>query len=147
MGNQVDEAMAAIAAVHSPARERLPFRRPSLGGTIEWAGRDWVCHVGFDPQGRAREIFLDCGKTGADVTVLMHDACVLASIALQGGWSAAELGRSLGRLSRPVLGSDRVTDEGPATPIGHALALAARLEAEHGKSMAQMQAALEAALP
>lgn len=78
-------------------RARLPNRRLQIAETIEWQGRTWLLGIGFDPEGRAREVFLDGVKTGADYEALLDDACILASMLLQHDCPAADVASTLGR--------------------------------------------------
>lgn len=79
------------------ARTPLPNRRLQIAETIEWQGRTWLLGIGFDPEGRAREVFLDGVKTGADYEALLDDACILASMLLQHDCAAVDIASTLGR--------------------------------------------------
>lgn len=67
-------------------REALPQRRQSI--TFEFrvdGGLLYQATVGYYPDGRPGEIFLDSSKSGTDVQVNMRDAAIAISFALQYG--------------------------------------------------------------
>ncbi len=111
----------------SPARTRLPNRRPSVTQTLEVANQFVNATVGFDEHGRPRELFLMAGKEGSMLNALLADAAVVISVALQHSVSSEALARSVGRLpAGPVAPSDLdqpQTEKLPASPIGAALDL------------------------
>ncbi len=117
----------------TPARSRLPNRRPAYTETLEVDGQAFEATVGFDPEsGQPRELFLTAGKDGSMLNALLADAAVVISIALQHGIPAAALTKSVGRLpAGPVTPADL---EGPrpgrvpASPIGAALDLVSVFE-------------------
>ncbi len=114
-------------------RAHLPNRRPSHLETLEVAGQTFEVCVGFDPAtGEPREVFLNGAKEGSQFLVLMADAAILISIALQHGIRPAAMAKSMNRLpplevepgSLEQLGASMA----PASPIGAALDLLCRLE-------------------
>ncbi len=111
----------------TPARTRLPNRRPAHTETLEVDGQAFEATVGFDEHGRPREIFLMAGKEGSLLNSMLADAAVVISVALQHGVSSEALARSVGRLpAGPVAPSDLdqpQTEKLPASPIGAALDL------------------------
>ncbi len=117
----------------TPARSRLPNRRPAYTETLEVDGQAFEATVGCDPEdGSPRELFLTAGKEGSMLNALLADAAVVISIALQHGIPAAALTKSVGWFP-----ADRVTPadlEGPrpgrvpASPIGAALDLVSSFE-------------------
>ncbi len=122
----------------SPARTRLPNRRPSHSETLEVAGQTFTGTVGFDPEdGRPRELFLNAGKEGSLINAMLADAAVVISVALQHGIPAQSLAKSIGRLPEgQVTPAD--LDEGkparfPASPIGAALDLLKTFENGTGR--------------
>lgn len=119
-----------------PKRLALPDRRLALTEVLAFEGRDYLLGVGFYTDGRAGEIFLDGTKIGSEGERLLADACVLASLMLQGGWDAAKLAGHLGR-----------EGTGPGSPnasaLGAALRAAAALEGEVAKGIRQAHKALE----
>jgi hypothetical protein len=108
-----------------PKRLALPERRLAVTERLAFEGRVYLVGVGFYPSGRVGEIFLDGTKIGSEAERLLDDACVLASLMLQGGLRAAELAGHLGRE-----GTSAGTRS--ASALGAALEAAARLEAEAG---------------
>ncbi|CAA7621132.1 ribonucleotide reductase [Magnetospirillum sp. UT-4] len=102
-------------------RQRLPNRRLCLTETLEWCEHTWLMNVGFDVDGRVREVFIDGNKVGSLFEGLLDDACVLVSHLLQIGRTPADLVRRLG-------GSEAE----PASPIGLVARQLARLEADAG---------------
>ncbi len=117
----------------TPARSRLPNRRPAYTETLEVDGQAFEATVGFDPEdGSLHELFLTTGKEGSMLNALLADAAVVISIVLQHGISAAALTKSVGRLpAGPVTPADL---EGPrpgrvpASPMGAALDLVSVFE-------------------
>lgn len=96
-------------------RRTLPTRRPNRTIATEWNGHSFSLTVGFDPAtGSVLEVFADTAK-GGDMQAAIADACVVISIALQHGITAAELAKSLGQV--PVLWGEE-GQSGPASPIG-----------------------------
>ncbi len=70
----------------TPARSRLPNRRPAYTETLEVDGQAFEATVGFDPEsGQPRELFLTAGKEGSLLNALLADAAVVISVALQHG--------------------------------------------------------------
>lgn len=69
-------------------RELLPQRRRSL---------TYQATIGYYPDGRPGEIFLDCSKSGADVQIAARDSAIIAAFALQHGVSIEAMRRALTR--------------------------------------------------
>ncbi len=70
----------------TPARSRLPNRRPAYTETLEVDGQAFEATVGFDPEsGQPRELFLTAGKEGSLLNALLADAAVVISVAFQHG--------------------------------------------------------------
>ncbi len=85
-------------------RTPLPNRRQNVHERIEWGGKDgpsrtWNLCIGFDRAGQAKEVFIDGEKQGSDYEGLLDDTCILMSILLQRGVSAASLSASIGDAS------------------------------------------------
>ena len=120
----------------TPARARLPNRRPSHVETLEVNGQTVTACVGYDPETcQPREVFLNGGKEGSDFDAMLSDAAVVISIALQHGIPAAELAKHIGRA--PALSTEpgaflRLAGTEPASSIGAVLDLLCRLEQEQG---------------
>jgi hypothetical protein len=94
-----------------PTRERLPNRRPNETLGFEHNGSQYRLSIGYFPDNRPGEIFLnhDCGDSLLDV--LTSDAAILASLALQYGCSLETIAYALKRDARGLA----------ASPIGAAL--------------------------
>jgi hypothetical protein len=93
------------------SRERLPNRRPNETVGFEHNGSRYRLSIGFFPDGRPGEVFLnhDCGDSLLDV--LASDAAISVSLALQFGCSLDAIKHALKRDSRGTA----------ASPIGEAL--------------------------
>lgn len=99
-------------------RTPLPHRRPSLTRDLTFRGQPLTVTVGFDPEGRAKEVFAVGPKEGSDMAHTIADACVVISIALQHGIAPAELAKSLGSVPSRGAGEERAA---PASVIGAVL--------------------------
>ncbi len=65
----------------TPARSRLPNRRPAYTETLEVDGQSFEATVGFDPEdGSPHELFLTTGKEGSMLNALLADAALGISI-------------------------------------------------------------------
>ena len=109
------------------ARDRLPDRRMQITERVEWNGWTLLFSIGFATDGSAREIFADGSKSGHHIEDLLDDACVLVSLCLQNGYRAADLADHVGR--------DGPDSGQAASPIGTAVACAARVEAQAGDAI------------
>jgi hypothetical protein len=96
-----------------PARDLLPNRRHAETIPFELDGSQYRLTVGFYPDGRVGEVFLnhDCGDSFLDV--MSSDAAILASLALQFGCPLEAITHAL---KRDIRGT-------AASPIGAALDL------------------------
>jgi hypothetical protein len=94
-----------------PARDRLPNRRPAETLAFDRDGSKYRMTVGYFPDGRPGEIFLNADRVDSLLDVLTSDAAILASLALQHGCSLHEITHALKRDSRGAA----------ASPIGAAL--------------------------
>src|SRR5882757_3829844 len=94
-----------------PARDRLPNRRPAETIAFERGGSRYCLTVGFFPDGRPGEVFLNADRANSLLDVLASDAAILASLALQHGCSLQEITHALKRDSRGEA----------ASPIGAAM--------------------------
>lgn len=105
-------------------RRRLPNRRPGEGREITVAGRGYHVMAGFDAAGRPREIFIRDGRPGSAMDMLLDDASVVISIALQSGCRPGALSKTLSRLPaappRPE-DLDSAAARVPASIIGAAI--------------------------
>ncbi len=112
----------------TPARARLPDRRPSHLETLEVGGQVITACVGFDPvTGQPRELFLNGGKEGSQFDAMLADAATIISVALQYGVPVAALAKSVGRAPNTATtpGSLDQLNAGrlPASALGAALDL------------------------
>ncbi len=121
-------ASTALTLSLSKGRVELPGRRQSVIETLDWGGAEWLLGVGFDRQGRVRELFVDGATVGSEMEALLDDGCILLSLLLQHGFDVAALARHLGR--------DGIDPAAPAASVlGLVAALAARIEAEAGEAV------------
>ena len=96
-------------------RATLPQCRPNITRVVQWDGHEFSVTIGIDPAtGQPAEVFADTAK-GGQMQATIADACVVISIALQHGVTAADLAKSLGRV--PVLWGDEGATQ-PASPVG-----------------------------
>ena len=68
-----------------PDRERLPNRRAASTFDIEASGLRYTVTLGYYPDGRIGEIFLENHKQGSQAGIMASDAAIAASLALQHG--------------------------------------------------------------
>jgi hypothetical protein len=92
-------------------RERLPNRRSNETLGFEHDGSRYRLSIGFFPDDRPGEIFLNHDRSDSLLDALASDAAILASLALQHGASLQDIRHALRRNSRGE----------PASPIGAAL--------------------------
>jgi hypothetical protein len=95
----------------TPPRDRLPNRRPAITFTFERDRSLYQVTIGYFPDGRVGEIFLNADRAESLLDVLTHDAAILASLALQHGCPLETITHALKRHARGVA----------ASPIGAAL--------------------------
>ena len=98
-------------AAHQSARKRLPNRRSAQTIAFERDGSHYQMTVGFYPDGRPGEIFLNHDRSDSLLDVLTSDAAILASLALQHGCTLETIAHALKRDGRGVA----------ASPIGAAV--------------------------
>lgn len=99
------------APADKPDRDCLPNRRPALSTSFERDGARFEMTIGYYPDGRAGEIFLNADRANSLLDFLMSDAAILASLALQYGCPLDDIRHALKRDARGVA----------ASPIGAAL--------------------------
>jgi hypothetical protein len=99
------------AAADKSARNRLPDRRNAVTTTFHRDGASFEMTVGYYPDGRVGEVFLNADRANSLLDFLMSDAAILASLALQYGAPLDEIMHALKRDARGVA----------ASPIGAAL--------------------------
>ncbi len=121
----------------TPARSRLPNRRPAYTETLEVDDQAFEATVGIDECGRPREMFMVAGKEGSMLNGMLADAAILISVALQHGIPAAVIAKSVGQLpAGPVTPVDLESFQPgrvPASPIGAALDFVSFLEREQAE--------------
>jgi hypothetical protein len=112
-------------------REKLPARRPTLTVETSWRSHAFSISIGFDYDGRPREMFADAEKPTSDFQAVLADSCIVISIALQFGCTLEELAKSMG--STETYDAGEPVEE-PSSPVGHILnaAIQAVAEAHHG---------------
>jgi hypothetical protein len=98
-------------AADKPARNRLPNRRPAETFAFERDRSRYEMTVGFYPDGRVGEIFLNADRADSLLDVLTSDAAIIASIALQFGCPLDAIRHALKRDGRGTA----------ASPIGAAM--------------------------
>jgi hypothetical protein len=92
-------------------RERLPNRRPNETQEFDRDGINVRVTTGFKPDGSIGELFLNADRSDSMLDVLMSDAAIIASIALQHGVSVRQLAHAIKRDKFGIA----------ASPIGAAL--------------------------
>jgi len=92
-------------------RLRLPNRRRTETFELEVGGLKYAATIGYFPNGRVGEVFLQNNKPGSQSDSNARDAAVAASLALQFGCPLETLRRAL---LRDVQGR-------PSTPLGAAV--------------------------
>jgi hypothetical protein len=92
-------------------RDLLPTRRASENRALAQNNLNFQMTIGFYPDGRPGEIFLNAEHANSLLDVLAHDAAILASLALQFGCPLDTLRHAVKRDSRGAA----------ASPIGEAL--------------------------
>lgn len=78
-------------------RERLPNRRPNETQEFDRDGIRITLTVGYRPNGEVGEIFLNADRADSMLDVLMSDAAIIASIALQYGVSLRQIAHAIKR--------------------------------------------------
>ena len=97
---QVDALGRAVPP--SAPRRKLPARRRSEAVSFDHilsnGGRDgYIATIGYQPDGRVGEVFIDRPKVSNDASNLGHDVAVLISIAMQYGVPLDVLRAAVGR--------------------------------------------------
>jgi hypothetical protein len=78
-------------------RERLPNRRPNETQEFERDGIRIKMTIGYKPNGDVGEIFLNADRANSMIDVLMSDAAIIASIALQHGVPLRQIAHAIKR--------------------------------------------------
>jgi hypothetical protein len=95
----------------APRRDRLPNKRACETLTFERDGSNYQMTVGFYPDGRAGEMFLNADRGDSMLDVMTSDAAIAISLALQYGAPLDEIRHAMKRDARGLA----------ASPIGEAL--------------------------
>jgi hypothetical protein len=97
------------------ARDYMPNKRVSETSTFERDGSNYQMTVGFYPDGRPGEIFLNADRSNSLLDVLASDAAIAISLALQHGCPLETIRHALkrnssGEASNPIGEAlDRIT--------------------------------------
>jgi hypothetical protein len=78
-------------------REVLPNRRAAETQEFERDGVRIKVTVGFRPDGQIGELFINADRANSMLDVLLSDAAIIASIAIQNGASVRQLAHSVKR--------------------------------------------------
>lgn len=77
-------------------RKKMPNRRPAVTRVLETLTDRYYISLGIDPEDlETREIFIRGSKIGSDMDLLLDDASLILSLALQNGLSLEQLLHSL----------------------------------------------------
>ena len=77
-------------------RQKLPNRRPSVTRILDTPTDRYYISFGIDPEdSKIREVFIRGSKIGSDMDILLDDASLIMSLALQNGLSLDQLMHSL----------------------------------------------------
>lgn len=108
---ELNEAADAIARLIDNRREPLPNERPGLTFDLISHGMLFTATIGFYPDGRPAELFLNAHKQSTDIDHDARDLAILVSIALQHGARLPGLAKAM----------TRGADGRPQGLAGHAL--------------------------
>jgi hypothetical protein len=103
------------AAANKPARNRLSNKRVCETVAFERDGSQYQMTVGFYPDGRPGEVFLNADRADSLLDVLVADAAIAVSLCLQHGCTLETIAHALKRDARGVAASpigaavDRIT--------------------------------------
>jgi hypothetical protein len=78
-------------------RERLPNRRPNRTEVFDRDGIGMTMMLGSYPDGRLGEVFLNASPANSTIDVLLSDAAIITSLALQYGVPLHEITHALKR--------------------------------------------------
>jgi hypothetical protein len=101
-------------------RERLPNRRRCSTRAFQHNGARFIVTVGFFPDGRSGEVFINGERPGSGLDSLAHDASIILSVGLQHGANVQTI--------RHALLKD--ADGGPVTLVAAALSALAIVDLE-----------------
>ena len=106
-------------------RISLPDRREQEMFDVDFEGVRARVSIGFDAEGRAREIFVSADHEGSTMDAVLNDSSILVSNLLQLDVTATQLRRSMSRL-----GGGLGAATAPTSPVGAVIDLVAEVEAE-----------------
>ncbi len=78
-------------------RQRLHNRRASDTFEIRHGNFTYTITASIDAKGRLGELFIDSDKSGTELSVMMHDAAIAVSLALQNGCPPEDLAQAFER--------------------------------------------------
>ncbi len=78
-------------------RQRLPERRASDTFEIRHGNFTYTITTSVDAEGQLGELFIDSDKSGTELSVMMHDAAIAVSLALQHGCPPEDLAQAFER--------------------------------------------------
>jgi hypothetical protein len=92
-----DQLTAAAIETHLVAQGHSAQVAENGADAISMAGQGYkfTAHVGFYPDGRPGEVFVEGEKLTSHTDVEVHDAAIVLSFALQHGASLSEIGEAL----------------------------------------------------
>jgi hypothetical protein len=99
-------------------RQRFPNRRQAETFDLEAGGLRYTCTVGWYPDGRIGELFLNNHKSNSAADTNARDSAIVASLALQHGADIETIRKALcrdshGRASGPLgVALDLLADDG-----------------------------------
>jgi hypothetical protein len=87
------------------SRDRLPNRRQGITEILtyrkdEEGEKQFSVTFNWAEGGQVREVFALVFKVGTDLQGMLHQACIITSVALQSGSTMADLARVLGETDR-----------------------------------------------
>lgn len=81
------------------SRKKLAGRRYSESMTFWFEGRRHDVGLGFYPDGRLAELFVECAQVGSTMNLLMKEAGIAISFALQHGCTVETMRKAMPRNS------------------------------------------------
>lgn len=89
-------------------RERLPDRRRTTTQKVKIGGRTLYVNIGFYPDGRPGEVFLDMAKQGTAIRGWANDAALLVSLLLQHGATPGEIAYAIRDMHNELFPAEEV---------------------------------------
>ncbi|MEM7046037.1 MAG: hypothetical protein AAF442_00075 [Pseudomonadota bacterium] len=78
------------------SRHRLPNRRLAVTHKVAWDWREERITIGYDDQGRAREVFASGRVADSKIDAMLIDTGIVLSLALQYGIPISEIAAAVG---------------------------------------------------